>query len=197
MNKQLIAVAALAVFAASSQAAVTNTASFKLKATVQLADTVKTNGSVVTATYKTKSYKITNLDFTGDKKTKIFMVGTNFWVGTNQVAYITEGTTVGTGGEAYSYVSTTNTVGTNVTVTVDTVTQKENIKSTQFTTLSITQGTNSFTMYGLAEGKSAESQKKQAESGNFTGVGEGTYLANPAIVEGTVTANGSIKKDNK
>ena len=195
MNKQLIAVAAVMAFAASSQAEMTNTVSFKLKATVQLADTAKTNSSgVVTETYKTKSYKITNYEFTGDKKAKISMVGTNVWVGTNKVAFITEGNDVGTGSESYSWVSTTNTVGTNVVITVDDVTEKENTKWTQFATLSIAQGTNSFTMYGLVEGKSAESKKKLADSGRFTGTGEGSYLAHPAIVEGSFTASGSIKK---
>ena len=199
MNKQLIAVAALVAFAASSQAAVTNnTVSFKLKGSVDLKDTLSTNkAGVVTAKGKTQPFKIINTDFTGGKKNiKITKQGNNFMVDTNVVGSVTfKGVHVGSGSETYSYVITTNNPGTtNATVSTNRVTQTENTKYTRFITLSLNPGTNSFTVYGLDESKYAESKKKEATSDKFTGVGQGNYGLDSAIVEGTVSSSESIKK---
>ena len=179
MNKQLIAVAALVAFAASSQAAVTNTVSFKLKATVQVADTVKTNGSgVVTETYKTKSYKIVNADLTGDKKAKIYAVDGDFWFGTNALPMtIKDYADVEEGNWSHD---------------------KSNVKATSFTQFSYDKGATNkntkFDIYGLADWKGAESKNKQAESTSFKGTGYGTYLGQEAIIEGSASASGSLKK---
>lgn len=173
MNKQLIAVAALVAFAASSQAAVTNTVSFKLKATVEVAPTTNSAGVIK---YDTKSYKIVNADITGDKKAKIYSAGETFWAGTNSLPIALTDYASVEGGKWYS-------------------TNKSGWDGTAFTKVNYTKSaTNKFDIYGLADYKGAESKNKEAESFSFKGTGYGQYNGKEAIFEGSVSGSGSIKK---